>query len=424
MQPSIALVDCNNFYVSCERLFAPQLQNVPVIVLSNNDGCVVARSDEAKALGIKMAQPVFEIKQQIKQHGITVFSSNYNLYGDLSSRFNRILETASDTVEIYSIDEAFLHLYQNEESQRADYALHLKNNIYQYIGLPVSIGIAQTKTLAKIANDYAKKNKINTNGIFDLSSVEAQNWLLPQIAIGDIWGIGRRWSEKLKKHGIHTAQDLKQANQVWVRKTFSIVMQKTVLELNGVPCLRVEQDLSPNKQIICSRSFGELQTEEKNVRSAVAHHASSAAVKLRKQQLLCRGVHVFIRTNSFRSQDKQYSNGCYIALPQATDDTGVIIHYAVMGLKQIFKNGFRYKKVGIMLYELCDKQSFQLSLLEPPTKDNVALMIALDKINKRFGKGTLVYGTEGTQPLWGMNRKLLSPCYTTQWRDLPIVKAH
>lgn len=423
MLPTIALVDCNNFYVSCERLFQPMLDNKPTVVLSNNDGCVVARSDEVKVLGIKMGQPLFEIKHLIKRHHINVFSSNYSLYGDMSSRLCHILENFSEEVEIYSIDEAFMHLYPMHRCAPIDYALHIKHKIFQYIGLPVSIGLGTTKTLAKIANHYAKKHKALTNGIFDLSEPDVQDWVLPQIDVGDIWGIGGRWSKKLKVQDIHTAQDLKQANQAWIRKTFNIVMLKTVLELNNIPSMDLALETAKKKEIVCSRSFGALQYTFESLRSAIAHHTASAAVKLRKQRSLCRGIYVFIRTNPFRSQDKQYANGCYIPLTQASDDTGTLIQHAILGLMQIFKPGFHYKKAGVMLYDMCDNNAYQLSLFQPAIKDNPERMKALDAINARFGKGTLVYGTEGFVHQWRMNRSLLSPSYTTCWKDLPIVKA-
>lgn len=421
---AIALVDCNNFYVSCERVFQPKLEGQPVVVLSNNDGCVVARSDEVKALGVEMGQPVFEIKKLIYKHRIKVFSSNYALYGDLSARLSCILEGLGEEVEVYSIDEAFLHLDKILPQQLEPYASQIKHKINQYIGLPVSIGIGPTKTLAKIANHYAKKNKALTSGVFELTSPESQDWLLPQIDISKIWGIGPRWSKKLRKYGIHTAQDLKQANRTWIRSTFNVVMLKTVWELNGLPCFDLELNAQKKKEIVCSRSFGKLQQDFDSLRSAIAHHMTAASTKLRKQNSLCRGLYVFIRTNPFRTQDKQYRNGCYITLPQATDDTNVFLRYATFALKKIFKPGFLYKKAGVMLYDICDNDHFQLSLMGTPWKERPALMQTFDDINKRFGKGTVVYGTEGMRHQWKMNRTRLSSRYTTAWSNLPIVKAN
>lgn len=417
MNETIALVDCNNFFVSCERLFQPRLANKPVIVLSNNDGCVVARSDEVKALGVKMGQPAFEIKDLIKRHQIQVFSSNFTLYSDLSNRFSRILETFSDRVENYSVDEAFLPLQPSD-------ALMVKNTIYQYIGLPVSIGLAKTKTLAKLANDYAKKNKLLTQGIFDLTSPEVQDEILPKMEVGDIWGIGAQWAKKLKTFHIHTAQDLKDADPTWIKRAFNVILLKTVMELNNVPCSDLEVEASKKKTILCSRSFGELQSQYESVRSAMAHHVSSAAFKLRRQQSLCQGVQVFIRTSPFRTQDRQYANEAYVNLPQPTDDTGVLIQHAEKGLKQIFKPGYQYKKAGVMLYDLYDNQAYQLSLFQSSSSGSTKLMKTLDQINAKFGRGTLVYATEGFETPWKRARAKLSPRFTTHWQELPIVKAN
>ena len=414
---TIALIDCNNFFVSCERLFQPQLANKPVVVLSNNDGCVVARSDEVKALGVKMGQPAFEIKELIKKHDIQVFSSNFALYSDLSNRLSRILETLSDEVENYSIDEAFLRIEPSE-------AIHIKNKIAQYIGLPVSIGLAKTKTLAKLANDYAKKHKYLTQGIFDLTSLEEQARILPQMKVEDVWGIGPKWANKLKAFHIHTAQDLKMASQSWIRKTFNVIMLKTVMKLNNIPCLDLAVESPKKKTILCSRSFAQLQERYEGVRQAIAHHVSLAAFQLRQQQSLCHGIHVFIRTSPFRTQDRQYANQAYIHLAQPTDDTGVLIKQAEQGLKQIFKPGYKYKKAGAMLDDLCDNDFYQLSLLPVPKLGNTNLMKTLDKINARFGRGTLVYGTEGFRAPPKRGQIKLSPRFTTSWQDLPIVKAN
>lgn len=423
MPSIIALVDCNNFYVSCERLFQPKLDSEPVIVLSNNDGCVVARSDEVKALGVKMGQPVFEIKSLIARHRIKVFSSNYALYGDLSTRLSHILTELGENLEVYSIDEAFLQIKEIAVEQLTSYAHSIRNKINQYIGIPVSIGIGPTKTLAKLANHYAKKNKTSTQGVFDITAPHMQDWLLPQIDVSDIWGIGSNWSRQLRRFGIHTAYDLKHADIRWIRKQFNVIMQKTVWELNGEACFPLEQQAPKKKEILCSRSFGELQYAYESLRSAIAHHTSAAATKLRKQNTLCTSLYVFIRTNPFRTQDRQYSQGCAIYLPQATDDTSILLRYTTQALKQIFKPGFRYKKAGVMLQALCDNDHFQLSLMAPNWRDNRALMHALDRINQRYGKGTLVYGAEGCSDNWKMRRAQLSSRYTTAWSNLPIVKA-
>jgi len=423
MTKTIAIVDCNNFYVSCERVFQPKLERLPVVILSNNDGCAVARSDEAKALGIKMGQPHFQFKHLEKKHNIQVFSSNYALYGDMSTRMAAILEQFSDNIEVYSIDEAFLDLTVFKQCHLTDYGKEICETVKQYVGLPVSVGISTTKTLAKIANYHVKKNKQKTQSVFDLTSEKTQDWLLPQISIDKIWGVGSRWAAKLKAHDIETAQDLKQANKAWIRKHFSVVMLRTVCELNNEACFGFEEEPAPKKQIVCSRSFGTLQTEWQSIRAAVAHHATNAAAKLRKQSSICSGVYVYIRTNPFSSKDSQYGNGSYQKLLQSTDDTSVILKYAINGLKQIYKQGYRYKKAGIMLYDLSSNKMQQLSLLEPNLKQNPKLMKALDAINARYGKGALQYASEKAGQGWQMANSNLTPSYTTKWSDIPIVKA-
>jgi len=423
MPQTIAIVDCNNFYVSCERVFQPRIEKLPVVILSNNDGCAVARSDEAKAIGIKMGQPYFQFKHLEKKYNIQVFSSNYALYGDMSARMAVILEQFSDNIEIYSIDEAFLNLTEFKHLSLAEYGKEICDTIKQQIGLPVSVGISTTKTLAKLANYYVKKNKQSSKGVFDLTSENTQNWLLPQIGIENIWGIGSRWAAKLKAYDIETAQDLKQANKTWVRKQFSVVMLRTVCELNNEACFDFEQEPAPKKEIVCSRSFGTLQTEWQSIRAAVSHHAANAAAKLRKQNSVCAGVYVCIRTNPFSKLDSQYGNGSYQKLLQATDDTSVILKYAMNGLKQVYKQGYRYKKAGIMLYDISSNKMQQLSLFEPNLKQNPELMKALDTINARYGKGALQYGSEITGKGWQMANSNLTPSYTTKWSDIPIVKA-
>tara|TARA_R110002110_G_scaffold415856_3_gene658493 strand:+ start:72660 stop:73943 length:1284 start_codon:yes stop_codon:yes gene_type:complete len=420
---TIAIVDCNNFYVSCERVFQPKLEGQPVVVLSNNDGCAVARSDEAKKIGIKMGQPYFQFKHLEKKHGIHVFSSNYALYGDMSARMAVILEQFSDTIEIYSIDEAFVNLTKYKNLDLNEYGQDLRQTIRQQIGLPVSVGISTTKTLAKLANYYVKKNKLATSGVFDLTTKKTQNWLLPKISIENIWGVGSRSTEKLKVYDIKTAHDLKLANPAWIRKKFSVIMLRTVYELNNEACFDFEHEPAPKKEIVCSRSFGTLQTEWQALRSAISHHTANAAAKLRKQDSMCMGIYVSIRTNPFRNHDTQYGKGSYQVLPQPTDETSVLLKYAVEGLKHVYKQGYRYKKAGIMLYDIRDNKMQQLSLLEPNLQSDPKLMKALDLINLRYGKGTLQYGCEKTAAGWKMSSSNLSPSYTTKWSDLPIVKA-
>jgi len=419
MKKVFSLIDCNNFYVSCERLFQPALNGKPVVVLSNNDGCIVARSNEAKALGIPMGAPLFQYKDLIARHNVQVFSSNYALYGDLSCRVMDVLRQMEADVEVYSIDEAFMTLPINKVWDRDRYATELRERVRKHVGIPVSIGIAATKTLAKIANRIAKKD---AQGVFDLVDNIQTDSILGKIEVNDVWGIGARSTEKLHRRGIYTALDLKRADETWIRKTLTVVGARTVIELNGIPCIALQNAPACPKSIVTSRTFGHPVTELDHLREAVISYASIAAEKLRKQGVAAETVNVFITTGSFDQQ--YYSNNQTITLPRATSSTPEIITAALHCLKSLYRPGFKYRKGGIMLTGIV-KGYKQLDLFpRSPAKDDKLLMAGLDKINRKWGRNTIQYGmTETGAKPWTMQQTLKSPAYTTKWQELAVVKS-
>ncbi|HHO47885.1 MAG TPA: Y-family DNA polymerase [Desulfobacteraceae bacterium] len=422
MSPVFALVDCNNFYVSCERLFRPELEGRPVVVLSNNDGCIIARSNEAKALGIAMGAPYFQNRALIERHGVEVFSSNYALYGDLSDRVMSILQQLEPEVEIYSIDEAFIRLPGGAAANLAGQALSLRAKIKQYVGIPVSIGIGPTKTLAKIANRIAKKSP-EQGGVFDLTDRPDLDDLLAGTEVRDIWGIGRRGAAKLNRRGVFTALDLKNANDGWIRKHLTVTGLRTAMELRGIPCIPVEHEPVPRKSMVCSRSFGKPVFTLADLREAVSTYVSTAAEKLRGEGLTAANLHVFLQTNSHRLDLPQYTAGLMVGLLQPTSSTPALIGAALAGLKKIYRPGFAYRKAGVMLTGLMAAAIRQQNLFRPAPRDNGALMHALDRINDRWGRETVRYASSGLAKPWCMTREHKSPSYTTRWKELPVVKA-
>ena len=347
MKKIFALVDCNNFYASCERLFRPELNGKPVIVLSNNDGCIVARSNEAKALGMPMGAPLFKVKHLIARHKIHVFSSNYALYGDLSHRVMDVLRQMEPDVEVYSIDEAFIALPVTKVWDRVKYAAELRERVRKHVGIPVSIGIATTKTLAKIANRVAKK-EAQFNGVFDLVGNAQIDQVLGKMEVNDVWGIGGRSTEKLKNRGIYTALDLKRADDTWIRKQLTVVGARTVMELNGISCISIENAPACPKSIMTSRSFGHPVTDIEDLREAVITFVSIAGAKLRKQGVEAGALNLFISTGPF-DEKAQYSNNQTITLHQPTSSTPELITAALQGLKSLYRLGYRYRKAGVML---------------------------------------------------------------------------
>lgn len=421
--PVFALVDCNNFYASCEKLFRPDLKDTPVVVLSNNDGCVVARSREAKLLGIKMGVPVFQIKAEMQRHGILAFSSNYALYADLSSRVMRTLEEMAPRVEVYSIDEAFLDLTGIESAiSLVEFGQQVRERIGHWIGITVCVGIAPTKTLAKLANHAAKKYPA-TQGVVDLTNPDRQRRLLALVPVDDVWGVGRRLSKRLNALGITTALDLANASPRAIRDQFSVVLERTVRELNGESCIELEEIPPTKKQIVCSRSFGVKVTHFELLREAVCEYATRATEKLRKEQQQAKVLTVFIRTSPFKDNEPQYSNSASGELLIPSCDTRDFIELANHLLKRIWKDGFRYAKAGVMLSDFYDPGMFQPGLFDDvSTRSNSQqLMSVLDTINQS-GAGKVFFAGQGTKKDWSMKREHLSPAYTTRWDQLPRVK--
>jgi DNA polymerase V len=424
-----ALVDVNNFYVSCERAFNPNLINRPVIVLSNNDGCAVARSNEVKALGVKMGTPWFQLKDLAKQHGIVALSSNYTLYGDMSNRVMTILREFSPHVEVYSIDECFLGLqgFGNLWMIPTGIGQTIRHRIRQWTSLPVCVGIGTTKTLAKLANHIAKKQSI-FNGVCDLSTMPHEQFeaLLSTIEVGEVWGVGRQLSQHLNAAGIETVQALRDTPTSWLRAKFGVVMERLGYELSGISCLALEELSAPKKQIISSRSFGQLIYSLTELSESVASYTSSAAEKMRCQASICNAIQVFIQTNPFREQDKQYSNCITVPLPNASSDTRLLIRAALFGLKRIYRPGYAYKKAGVILNGIDSAAMHQEALFTQYGVDESSekLMSVLDQINKRYGRNTISVYSTGKKKSWTMRRENMSPSYTTNWQDLPVAYAH
>lgn len=414
-----ALIDCNNFYASCERLFRPDLRNKPIVVLSNNDGCVIARSNEAKALGIAMGEPFFKIKGLVQQHQVHAFSSNYTLYGDLSQRVMAVIEAAWPEVEIYSIDEAFLDLKAMPAAQRELFCIELQKTLLKHTGIPTSIGIGPTKTLAKIANHLCKKElKI------PVFQVNAQSSWLDKVAVGEVWGVGRQWQKKLMHQGIYTAMDLALMNPHDIRKRFNVMLMRTVLELQGVPCSGLEEAV-PKQNIMSSKSFGEMQIGFSSLAQAISSHCARACEKARQQNLVAYKLSVFVRGNPFRDDLPYYANGMECQLVEPSDDTREITRVAKLCLQKIFKPGIHYKKVGVMLVDLRDKNTLQMDLFHSVSSEErvktSGLMSVVDKINHRYGSQSIKLAAEGYSKPWAMRQERRSPCYTTRWSDLPLV---
>ena len=425
MKTLIALVDCNNFYVSCERVFRPDLIGKPVMVLSNNDGCVVARSKEVKDLGIKMGVPVFQVQQLINKHQIKLFSSNYTLYADMSARVMSTLESFAPRMEVYSIDEAFLDLTGVYFKDSVDYGQRIRKKVVKHTGIPVCVGMGPTKTLAKLAN-FAAKKWSKTNGVVDLSDLKRREKLMRIVPVGEVWGIGSRTNAKLQTLGIETVWDLASQSPTNIQKAFNVVVARTVMELNGTSCLAIE-DISPDKQqIVCSRSFSRRLTEEAELSKALAEFCSRAAEKLRHQKSVAGCVTVFIRTSPFNEQEPQYQRSASIKLSTATQDTRTIITAANRILSEIYKKGYSYQKCGVQLSYIQAKTSAgQLELFdfdndELPAENSV-LMATMDNINKRFPKKISIAAT-GFDKSWQPKAERISQRYTTDWKELVLVK--
>lgn len=416
-----ALVDCNNFYASCERLFRPDLHNRPIIVLSSNDGCVIARSNEAKALGVGMGVPYFKVKGLCNHHKIHVFSSNFTLYGDLSNRVMSVIQRSWSAVEIYSIDEAFLDLSGMDSSKQTPVCKSLQKLILKETGIPTSIGIGKTKTLAKLAN-YVAKRQLNIP-VVDLSFLPT---ILDNIPVDEVWGIGKRLSAKLSVVGIRTAGDLSRADLSLLGKRFSVMVQRTAYELRGISCLSLEE-VTPNQSILSSKSFENLQSELQVLAESVSFHIKRAWEKLREQDLTVSSISVFIKSNRHRQDLTQYANSATHTFMSPTDDLCLLTHMAKQCLSKIYKPGIFYKKAGVLFEGLSLKSHQQRGLFdacdEASQQKSERLMKAIEMVNQRFGKHSMQLAAQGTSMLWQSKASLKSPSYTTKWKDIPEVKA-
>ncbi|MCT2386911.1 translesion error-prone DNA polymerase V subunit UmuC [Erwinia pyrifoliae] len=418
-----ALVDVNSFYTSCETVFRPDLWGKAVVVVSNNDGCVISRSAEAKLLGIKMGEPFFKIKNNTYPSEIHVFSSNYALYADLSERVMQTLTDIAPAIEIYSIDEAFVNLTGvNNCVSLADFGHEMRNQVLRNTGLTVGVGIAQTKTLAKLANHAAKKWPA-TGGVVDLSSIDRQRKLLALVAVEDVWGVGRRISKKLNLMGIETALDLAESSLWVIRKHFNVVLERTARELRGDPCLELEEFAPTKQQIVCSRSFGNRLTQYSDVHQAVCAYAERAAEKLRGERQFCCFISVFVRTSPHADNEVYYGNQASTRLMTPSNDTRDIIRAATESLARIWIDGHRYMKAGVMLADFYSNGVSQLNLFDEQRvwANSAALMQTIDSLN-RSGKGKVWFAGQGIEKAWKMKREMLSPAYTTRYADLPVAK--
>jgi DNA polymerase V len=415
---AIALVDGNNFYVSCERVFNPALEGRPVVVLSNNDGCAVARSNEVKALGVKMGTPWFQLRELAKRHGIVALSSNYALYADMSNRMMSVLARFSPDQEIYSIDECFLGLDGFGRYDLIEYGQRICATVRTWVGIPVCVGIGGTKTLAKLANHCAKKALAGRDGVCDLARLgePERARVFSAIPVGEVWGVGRKLSQRLHARGIVSVEDLRCADAATIRREFSVVLERTVRELNGLACLGLEE-VTPNKQqIISSRSFGAYVYDLSSLKEAVALYMARAAEKLRRQGSLAGMVQVYLRTNPFKESAPQYQRGLTIPLTEATDDTRRLIKAAQWGLGKIYRPGYAYQKAGVALLDISRAAQVQGSLFQAPA--NPALMRVMDRINAIWGSGTLHSAAEGVHQPWRMKRERMSRRCTTHWSEL------
>lgn len=415
----IALIDVNNFYVSCERVFNPQLNGKPVVVLSNNDGCAVARSNEVKALGVQMGTPWFKMKDLARQHGIIALSSNYALYADMSNRVMSILREFSPNQEVYSIDESFLDLTGFQSRDLIQYGQKMRKRILKWTGLPVCVGIGATKTLAKLANHCAKKRPA-FRGVcnFNAMSQDELDSLLSEIHVGEIWGVGGKLAPKLEAFGFKSVYDLKHANQKIMRREFSVVLEKTIRELNGDVCIELEDAPPAKKQILSSRSFGQPVRDYNSLAESISLYISRAAEKLRRQQSLAGSVHVYIRTSPFKPNEPFYSNGMTISLPSPLCDSRQLANVALWALKQLYRPNYNYAKAGVMLSELVPADNAQLDMFTTTeaSAKSAELMKTMDTINRKMGKDSIKLASEGFKRPWKMRQENKSPQYTTDWQ--------
>ena len=413
-----ALIDCNNFYASCERVFNPALRDKPIVVLSNNDGCVIARSNEAKKLGIKMGAPAFKMKEILENNEIHVFSSNYTLYGDMSQRVMTTISRFSPDVEIYSIDEAFVFFSGFENYNLNEYGKIIAQTVFKNTGIPVSIGIAPTKTLAKLANKLAKKNP-GKNNVFLLDNTDLINSVLSKFDISDVWGIGRQHAKFLNSHGIFTAMDFLKKGKVWARKNLTVIGERLWLELSGTACFTIEKQPPSKKQICTARSFGEMLSDFDTIAEALANYAARCAFKLRRENALAVSLMVFLHTNQHRKELPQYFKNRVIQLSIPTNITSEIVKISHNALRDIYKDGYQYKKTGIIITEIQSDQCQQGDLFDISNKEKQQnLMKMLDKLNNKLGNDKIRLASQGFGKKWKLRQEKLSPCYTTRLADI------
>jgi DNA polymerase V len=427
MNDVFALVDCNNFYCSCERVFNASIHQQPVLVLSNNDGCVVARSSEAKALGIQMGQPVFECRELIEQHNVVLFSSNYSLYADMSARVMSTLSAFSPRVEHYSIDEAFVGVSHIRPECLDAYGQQIRDRVWQFTGIPVSVGIASTKTLAKVANEVVKKTP-RYQGVLNLIqySEEELDELLASLAIKDVWGIGPRYAQRLQAtRTIFTAKDLKYADEHWMRRRFSVVVQRTVLELRGIACIPLETEARPKKGIMTAKSFGRPVVSLEELEEAVATYAARAVEKLRSQESAASSLTVFLQTNPFKEDAPQYAKSILRLLPYPSSFTPDFLNVALDVVRSMYREGYAYKKAGVLLAKIVPQEVVQEDLFGDYTLEReykkARLMAMVDFINQWWGQNTIFFGAQGIGRTWKMRQERRSPRYTTRWGEIVVV---
>ena len=416
-----ALVDCNNFYASCQRVFEPHLIGKPVVILSNNDGCVIARSNEAKVLGIPMGAPAFEYKKLFEDNNVFVYSSNYTLYGDMSSRVMNILSTFSPEIEVYSIDEAFLKFQGFEMFDLDEYGVRIQRTVTKGTGIPVSIGFAPTKALAKVANKIAKKFPERTQSVYTIDNEEKRIKALKWTKIEDVWGIGRKHAKRLKNIKITNAYQFTQLNDDWVRKEMAVVGLRLKHELQGKPTLNLEAPKN-KKMIATTRSFEKMYTKFEDISERVSTFTASCSEKLRKQESHCNMIMVFVQTNHFRKDQPQYSRNIVIKTDFPTNSTIELNHYAQIGLKQIFREGYHYKKAGVIVMGLTPNSETQLSLFNTSNPKHQPLMSIIDKMNKSYGKNKIKFATQSIDRQWKMKQEKLSPSYTTRINDIVSIQ--
>ena len=416
----IGLVDCNSFYVSCERLFNPKIKRKPVVVLSNNDGCIISRSNEAKALGIKMGEPYFKAKDIIIKNNVNVFSSNYSLYGDLSRRVMRTLKRFNSDIEVYSIDEAFMDLSNFSDKEIEEVGKEIRSTVLKWTGIPTSIGIAKTKTLSKVANHIAKKTKA---GVTSLIGIENLDPILEKVEINDIWGVGRQLTKFYQKNGIYNAKQLKNKSNTWIKKCSNVLSSRTAMELRGISCIELEKTTSKRKSCVVSRSFGKRVENFQELKEAVASYCLNASEKLRSENLVAKALTVFVRTSPFQRNFGYYSNSKTIDFPIATNNSIETVKTAITILERIYKNGYRYQKAGVMFSGLSDENSKEnLFASEKDEKIN-KLMRSIDKTNFRFGRRTLSIASAGIRKKWFMKREHSSKIDTADFYCIPTIKA-